>query len=336
MRDILFGLDVQSIGQKPYKSIVEHAYVAGDVATTALLVRAHDVGLRVNGGAKLYGLPLVASHVGGDAAACIEAVGLLDGGSETVMLVDMGTNTEVVLSHEGTMYAASCPAGPAFEGGLVTYGMAAYDGAIESLTLGPDGSAVDYTTIGDAPAEGLCGSGLIDLLAELRRIDWISEKGVFTDDRRRFAIDVVPERGITFSKEDASNLAQAKAANYCGQSIVLRTARIGPNDIDALYLAGAFANHVDVANAVRIGLLAPVPQERVAKAGNAAIDGARALLLWKDKRLRLEAAVTDVVHIELETSPDFFDLFVDGSQFKPMPTWLIGAASDTAAASGGG
>ena len=322
MRDILFGIDVQSIGQRPYKSQVEHEYQAGERETTSLLIDAKDVGLRANRRAKLYALPLVSGHVGADAAACLEAIGMTEGPDETVMLVDMGTNTEVVLRHAGRMYAASCPAGPAFEGGLVTYGMRAYDGAIDSLTLAEDATAATYSTIGDAPAEGVCGSGLIDLLAELRRIGRITEKGVFSDDRKRFEVTVVPDRGITFSKEDASNLAQAKAANYSGQYIVLRTAGIEPADVDRLYLAGAFANYVDVANAIRIGLLAPIAEDRIVKVGNAAIDGARTVLMSSRRRSRLEQFVQEITHIELETTPDFFEIFVDGCQLKPMPDHL--------------
>ena len=319
MRDILFGINVQSIGQKPYKSKTEHEYLAGDRETTALLVDAREVGLRVNRQAKLYGLPLVASHVGGDAAACLQAVGMANHARETVMLVDMGTNTEVLLAHNGRMYAASCPAGPAFEGGLVTYGMPAYEGAIESLQLAEDATASGYATIENTPAEGLCGSGLIDLLAELRRIDRITAKGVFTDDRKRSQITVIPERGITFSKEDASNLAQAKAANYCGQFIVMRTAGIDPGSIDRLYLAGAFANYIHVDNAMEIGLLPPVPRNNVAKVGNAAIAGARDVLLSHHKRSSLEKFVRSIHHIELETTPDFFEIFVEGCQLKRMP-----------------
>ncbi|GMQ94245.1 MAG: ASKHA domain-containing protein [Acidimicrobiia bacterium] len=328
MRDILFGIDVQSIGQKPYRSLIEHEYLAGERDTTALLMDARDVGLRAHLRAKLYGLPLVASHVGGDAAACLEAIGLADMLDETVMLVDMGTNTEVILSHEGTIYSASCPAGPAFEGGLVTYGMQAYDGAIDALRLGDDATAVEHTTIGDAAAVGLCGSGLIDLLAELRRVDWITEKGAFTDDRKRSQITVVPERGITFSREDASNLAQAKAANYSGQYIVLRSAGVDPGSVDRLYLAGAFANYVDVANATSIGLLAPIPEDRIVKVGNAALEGARAVLLSKHKRTALEQFVRGITHVELETTPDFFEIFVEGCQLKKMPDHL-GSESKT-------
>ena len=318
MRDILFKLDVQGIGQKPYKSSVEHAFLASERANTALTALARRLGLRANREARVYGLPLVASHVGGDAAAALVALEEGFAGADTVMLVDMGTNTEVVLKHKGRMLAASCPAGPAFEGGLVRYGMPAADGAIETIRLGADGAFAWETIGGGAPA-GLCGSGLIDLLAELRRSGTLTAKGVFAADRKQRETAVVPAHGITFSKEDASNLGQAKAANYCGQVIVMRTLGVDPAGVDRLYLAGGFANYVNVPNAQSIGLLAPVPEERVIRAGNAAARGARAILLSATRRRALEREVQDIEHIELETTSDFFDLFVDGCQFKPMP-----------------
>ena len=322
MRDILFKLDVQGIGQKPYKSSIEHAFLAGERPDTALSALARRLGLRANREARVYGLPLIASHVGGDAAAALVALEEGFAEAETVMLVDMGTNTEVVLKHRGRLLAASCPAGPAFEGGLVRYGMPACDGAIEAVSLGADGTAA-YETIGGGEPTGLCGSGLIDLLAELRRGDVLTAKGVFTADRKQRETTVVPEHGITFSKEDASNLGQAKAANYCGQYIVMRALGVDPAGVERLYLAGGFANYVNVRNAQSIGLLAPVPEERVVKAGNAAARGARAILLSGSRRRALEREVQAIEHIELETTPDFFDLFVDGCQFKPMPAHLV-------------
>ena len=323
MRDILFGLSVQSIGEMPYKSLTEHEYLAGRRPHTALVADSRSLGLRANRQARVYGIPLIASHVGADAVACLETVRLGEEG-RTEMLVDMGTNTEVVLSHRGRMWAASCPAGPAFEGGLVTYGMRAYDGAIESITLAGDGTASTYRTIGDEPAVGICGSGLVDLLADLRRQGLMTERGAFPHDRKLFAIEVVPERGITFSREDASNLAQAKAANYCGQFIVMRTAGVRPADIDRLYLAGGFATYLDVGNAADIGLIAPVPEDRVVKVGNAAVEGARALLLSEKRRRVVEDLHQGVTHLELETTPDFFDIFVEGCQLKPMPATFAG------------
>lgn len=316
MRELFFNLDVKSIGQRPYKSPVEHEYLAGGRETTALVEDARKLRLWAHPRAKVYAAPLIASHVGGDMAAALVAVNI-ESQSESVMVVDIGTNTEVVVAHEGRLMAASCPAGPAFEGGGIRYGMAAVDGAIETLRLNGD---AQYETIGGGEPRGLCGSGLIDLLAELRRHERMSPKGVFADKSQE--ITIVPERGITFSREDASNLAQAKAANYCGQFIVMRKLGLRPEDIGKLYLAGGFANYVDVANAIEIGFLASVREEHVTKTGNAALQGAKELLLSKSKRESLDRLVKRVEHVELETTPDFFEVFVEGCQFKPMPADL--------------
>ena len=270
MRDLFFGLDVQSIGQKPYKSLVEHQWREGKRPGTALLAEAHQLGLRLHPRARVYGLPLIASHVGGDTAAALAAIGAWDQ-RELVMLVDVGTNTEVVVGDGRRWVAASCPAGPAFEGGLIEYGMPGYEGAIERVRWAE--GRFEYHTIGGKPAEGICGSGLIDLLAELRRHGRMSPKGVFAD--KAYTLTIAPEQGITFSRQDASHLAQAKAANYCGQYIVLRHFGTSPSKVRRLFLAGGFANYVDAANAVEIGFLAPVPAERIFKVGNAAALGAR-------------------------------------------------------------
>ena len=316
MRDILFKLDVQSIGQRPYKSMIEQAYLAGERETTSLIEKTRRLGIRANPKAKVYGLPLIASHVGADTAAVLAAVNMASK-KETVMLIDVGTNTEVVIVHAGQMLAASCPAGPAFEGGLVKYGMPGYDGAIESVRW--SNGQFEYDVIGDTQPHGLCGSGLIDLLAELRRHDQMTPKGVFAD-KKQYELNIVPEYGITLSREDASNLAQAKAANYCGQFILIRHLGISPLDITECHLAGGFANYVDIENAIQIGFLASVPKDRITKIGNAAIQGAREVLISRQKRKSIEQLVKGIVHVELETTPDFFEVFVEGCQFKPMPT----------------
>ena len=316
MRDILFKLDVQSIGQRPYKSMIEQAYLAGERETTSLIEKTRRLGIRANPKAKVYGLPLIASHVGADTAAVLAAVNMASK-KETVMLIDVGTNTEVVIGHAGQMLAASCPAGPAFEGGLVKYGMPGYDGAIESVRW--SNGQFEYDVIGDTQPHGLCGSGLIDLLAELRRHDQMTPKGVFAD-KKQYELSIVPEHGITLSREDASNLAQAKAANYCGQFILIRHLGISPLDITECHLAGGFANYVDIENAIQIGFLASVPKDRITKIGNAAIQGAREVLISRQKRKSIEQLVKGIDHIELETTPDFFEVFVEGCQFKPMPT----------------
>ena len=314
MRDIFFKQDVQSIGQKPYKSLIEHEYRDGIRSTTSLTEKTRRLGIRANPKAMVYSLPLIASHVGADVAADLVALDIASQ-NEVIMLVDVGTNTEVIVGNAKRMVAASCPAGPAFEGGGIEYGMPAYPGAIESVKW--NGSKFDYTTIDEEPPQGLCGSGLISLLAELRRNDQMSPKGVFSERKQRY-ISLLPEHGITFSREDASNLAQAKAANYCGQYIVLRHFGCAPEDITRLFLAGGFANYVNLQDAIDIGFLAPVPEENVVKIGNAAVAGATAVLLSEKKRSDVEAFVNNIEHIELETTPDFFDIFVEGCQFKPM------------------
>ena len=314
MRDIFFKQDVQSIGQKPYKSVIEHEYRDGIRSTTSLIEKTRRLGIRANPKAMVSSLPLIASHVGADVAGDLVSIDI-PSGDEVIMLVDVGTNTEVVVGNSERMVAASCPAGPAFEGGGIEYGMPAYPGAIESVKW--DGSRFDWMTIGDEPPQGLCGSGLISLLAELRRNNQMSPKGVFADRKQRL-LSLLPEHGITFSREDASNLAQAKAANYCGQYIVLRHFGCVPENITTLFLAGGFANYVNLQDAVEIGFLAPVPEANVVKIGNAALAGATAVLLSDKKRANIEAFVNNIEHIELETTPDFFDIFVEGCQFKPM------------------
>ena len=315
MRDIFFKQDVQSIGQKPYKSLIEHEYREGVRATTSLTEKTRRLGIRANPKALAFSLPLIASHVGADVAADLISIDI-PSTDEIFMLVDVGTNTEVVVGNAKRMVAASCPAGPAFEGSGIEYGMPAYPGAIEFVRW--NNGQLQYDTIEGEVPQGLCGSGLISLLAELRRNDQMSPKGVFADRKQR-VMSILPEHGITFSRDDASNLAQAKAANYCGQYIVLRHFGCVPEDITTLFLAGGFANYVNLQDAVEIGFLAPVPEANVVKIGNAAVAGATAVLLSDKKRTDIEALVNNIEHIELETTPDFFDIFVEGCQFKPMP-----------------
>jgi uncharacterized 2Fe-2S/4Fe-4S cluster protein (DUF4445 family) len=316
MRDLFFGLDVTPIGESPYRSSTEHALRAGTATTTAISRLAHEVGLLIGPRARVIGAPLISGHVGADIAADLVA---LDFGSRPgiSMLVDIGTNTEVVLTDGERYLAASCPAGPAFEGGLIRFGMPGADGAIEKVRIvdGP-GGPIEIDTIGDAEPAGICGSGLVDILAELRRTGWMNPQGRFRPGEDE--IVVAPSKGITFSRSDASQLAQAKAANACGQRILLRRMGITADQVDHIYLAGGFANAIDVENAIAIGLLADVRPERVIRAGNAALRGAEALLLSRSRRAHLESIVRRIEHVELETDPDFFDLFVDGCQFHPI------------------
>ena len=314
MRELFFGLDVQSLGQRPYRSKTEGDYLARRRKTTALTVKANRLGIKAPN-AVVWGAPLIASHVGADMLADLVAVDI-ESQRGVVMVVDIETNTEVVLGHAGRLMAASCPAGPAFEGRLIKYGMPVVDGAIDSFRL--DNGHAYYKTIRGGEPLGLCGSGLLDLLAELLRREQMTPKGVFPDKARE--LDIVPEYGITLSRQDASNLAQAKAANYCGQFILMRKYGVRPADIAKLYLTGGFANYVNIRNAIEIGFLPPVPEDRIVKIGNAAALGAKEMLLSRSKRQSIEKLAQQIEHVELETTPDFFEIFVEACQFKPMPT----------------
>ena len=315
MRDLFFGIDVQSIGTRPYKSLIEEEFKVGERVNTALTTSAYELGLRIHPKATAYGGPLIASHIGADTAADLLALGIEDQ-IEPVILVDVGTNTEVVIGNREKLFAASCPAGPAFEGGQVTYGMPGYDGAVEKIVINDQGSVVSKDVIGDAPPVGICGSGLIDLLAELRRVNLMDELGKFSDGSGSYEFS--SDNGLTLSRADISALAQAKAANYCGQAIVLREYGLPTDNFEKLYLAGGFANYVNESNAIDIGFIANVPIEKVQKVGNVSLEGAVIMLLSTSKRREIEKLVTTVQHIELETAPDFFEFFVEGCMFKPM------------------
>jgi len=313
MRDLAFGLDVAPIGRSPYRSTTEVAWRAGAVPSSALERRAHELGILVHPRARVWGAPLIACHVGADAAADLVA---MDGAPAGLprMLVDVGTNTEVILTDGQRTLACSCPAGPAFEGGLVRYGMPGAEGAIDAVES--VGGAFVVRTIGDVEPEGICGSGLVDLLAEMRRTGAMDPRGVLAGGAA--GVTVVPDRGITLSRADASHLAQAKAANAVGMQVLLRTLGIEATDLARLDLAGGFASSVDVPNAIAIGFLPAIPAERVVRHGNASVRGAKALLLSRSARARLAARVARIEHVELEAEPDFFELFVDGCRFEPI------------------
>ena len=314
MRDLFFGVNVQSIGTRPYKSLVESDFRDKKIPTTSLTTTATELGLRIHPKATVYGGPLIASHLGADTAADLLALGIEDQ-EEPVILVDVGTNTEVVVGNRDRLLAASCPSGPAFEGGEVTYGMPGYDGAVERVRHTDDGG-VSSDVIGEVDPIGICGSGLIDLLAELRRTDLMDELGKFRDGSSEF--EFATTNNLTLSRADVSALAQAKAANYCGQAIVLREYGLALDQFERLYLAGGFANYVDESNAIDIGFVANVPIEKVEKVGNASLEGAVIMLLSTTKRAEIEKLTATIEHVELETAPDFFDFFVEGCMFKPM------------------
>jgi uncharacterized 2Fe-2S/4Fe-4S cluster protein (DUF4445 family) len=310
MRDLFFGLDVGPLGRWPFHSLSEVAVREGGAATSGLVRRAHELGLLIHPQGRVFGVPLVACHVGADTAADLVATDFA-AQSGVSLLIDIGTNTEIVIGDGRRIIAASSPAGPAFEGGGISHGMAGADGAIESVRWA-DG-AFAWRTIGDLLPEGICGSGLVDLLAEASRTGLLLPDTSFAGRRR--TIEVVRDRGIELSRADVNSLAQAKAANAVGQLILMRRLGVTPEQVDRVFLAGAFANALDVRNAMAIGLLAPVPIGRVRRVGNASVRGAKTLLLSARRRRELESVIAGIEHAELESEPDFFEPFVEGCRF---------------------
>ena len=313
MRDLFFNLDVEPIGVKPYKSIIETDYLDSKISSTELITSAKDLNLRINPEALIYSPPLIASHIGSDVSAGLIATDFFEN-NNTKMLIDIGTNTEVVLGTPEKMLAASCPAGPAFEGGEITYGMPGYEGAIEKVDF--ESNNFTYQTIGNSKPLGLCGSGLIDFLSILVENKIMNPLGKFEQEKDYIFID--NDESINLSRRDVSSLAQAKAANVCGQALVIKDFGTNMDDIDNVYLAGGFANYIDIENAKNIGFILNFPIEKIKKIGNTALEGATKLLLSNKLRKNLVDYVKKIDHLELETKPEFFDYFVEGCQFKKI------------------
>ncbi len=316
MRDLFFRLDVHPIGQKPYCSTTELDMRAGRRASTGLSMKARRLGLPIHRDARVVGLPLIASHVGADAAAGLLAIDMPHE-ERLVAFMDIGTNTELIVGNRHRLMAAPCPAGPAFEGGAISCGMPALDGAIEGIRLGDDGS-VERRVVGDVTPIGVCGSGLIDILSELLRTQRMNARGRLNGIARSFAIDTT--NGLALSERDIGELAQAKGASTAGLQIILKRYGVSPDELETFYVAGGFGQRLNADAARRIGLIPDVADARLRQLGNAAIEGASIALLSMRRRRELETLVRSIVHVPLGSDPAFFDLFTEGCQFGRYET----------------
>jgi len=318
MRDLFFRQSVYSIGQSPYRSITELDMAAGKSTSTSLVETGRRCLLPIHPKARVYGAPIISGHVGADAAACMLAADVANE-DRVVAIMDIGTNTELIVGNRDRILAASCPAGPAFEGGAIACGMPALDGAIEDVRIGGDGS-FHLQTVGDAVPQGICGSGLVALMSELLRTGRMNERGRFEEDGDRITLDA--DNAIYFLESDVNELAQAKGANVAGLQVVFNQFGIDFDQVGLFYLAGGFGRHMNIDAATRIGLIPAIPPDRMVQIGNAAIEGATIALLSRGKRAELERLVLRVEHCRLETHPQFFDFFVDGCQFRPIEASL--------------
>jgi uncharacterized 2Fe-2S/4Fe-4S cluster protein (DUF4445 family) len=290
----------------------------GKRATTSLTQTGLRSLLPIHPKARVYGVPIISGHVGADAAACMLAVDLAHE-ERLIAVMDIGTNTELILGNKHRILAASCPAGPAFEGGAIACGMPALDGAIESVVIDDDGS-FRLGTIGDVKPEGVCGSGLVDALSELLRTGRMNDMGRFEDETHRITLHhgETSDQDVFLMETDVNELAQAKGANVAGLHTVVSSYGIDFDDIEVFYLAGGFGRHLNIEASKRIGLVPSLDSSKIVQAGNTAIEGATIALLSKSKRQELEDLVKRVEHCRLETHPDFFNFFVEGCQFKPV------------------
>jgi uncharacterized 2Fe-2S/4Fe-4S cluster protein (DUF4445 family) len=326
MQHLLEGVDPSALGEIPFTPATGHG----------LMLPASDLGLAVHDRGRVYVFPIIGGFVGGDTVAGIVATGLADVERPTV-LVDIGTNGEIVVCRDGRMMAASTAAGPAFEGARIAQGMRATAGAIEKVLLDDD---VRINVIGDVPPVGLCGSALIDAVAELLRHGVVMSQGILLrpDDLPKDLPLGIRERVIStgegpafvlasaeetragapvlLTQKDIRELQLATAAIRAGFSILLRRVGLRINDIDRVLIAGGFGNFIRRSNAQRIGLLpTDLERHRITFVGNTALAGARLAAVSQKVRRRAEELARRTQHVDLSMDPEFHTEYVSAMFF---------------------
>lgn len=326
MQHLLEGVDPTALGEVPFSPATGHS----------LLVYSHELGLHIHPRGRAYLFPIIGGFVGGDTVAGILATGAVEKTGPT-MLVDIGTNGEIVASHGGRMLATSTAAGPAFEGARIMHGMRATSGAIEKFIFDGD---VRINVIGNVAPVGLCGSALVDVVAELLRHGVIIREGLLLPPamlapdvpeslRRRvidhqegpaFVLATAEESGIDgpvlLTQKDVRELQLATAAIRAGCSILLKRLGVKATDVEQVLIAGGFGNFIRRSNAQRIGLLpTELERERIAFVGNTSLAGARLAAASQRVRLHVEELARHVTHVDLSMDPDFHVEYVEAMIF---------------------
>ena len=317
MIHLFLGLPPVEIRREPYVP----------VATLPPVQHADALGLRIHPRATVTAMPGVASYVGGDVVADVLAAGM-DTTTELTMLIDAGTNGETVIGNRDFLICCACSAGPAFEGGGISSGMRAARGAVQRVEVTEDG-ALACQTIGGTPPRGICGSGLVDLLAAMLRAGWIDRSARLRADaplvRRGPAgleIVVVPAaatatgRDITITNADLENLLRSKAAIYAGAALLARRLGVEMTDLERVFVAGGFGTYLDIGNAIQIGLLPDVPVERVTFIGNGSVTGAKMALLSYEALRRAGDVAARMTYRELSVDEAFMEEYVS-AMFLP-------------------
>ncbi|MBN1625133.1 MAG: DUF4445 domain-containing protein [Deltaproteobacteria bacterium] len=307
----------------PVGQLAKSPYVAA--TNLSMDIRARDLGLSACPGAYVHILPGIGGFVGADHVAMILAGGI-EQKDITTLGVDIGTNTEIVMwrPDKSMLVSLSCPSGPAFEGAHVTDGMRAANGAIESVKLTKDG--VEYKTIGDAPAIGLCGSGIIDAIAELYRWKIIGDRGRFDRENKRvsqgrngssFRLTETGKNGngIVISQKDVAEIQLAKGAINAGIEALLEVTGTSPDMVEEVIIAGAFGSYIDLVNTINIGLLPYFKNAAYKQVGNSAIVGAKMALVSATERKRSQNIAASARYLELTTHHNFSQQFARGMRF---------------------
>lgn len=308
MHHTLLSLPLDYLTRAPFTPVL------GEPAT----FKASELNLKPSE-ALVYLPPPVAGFVGSDALAGVLALKL----GNSSMLIDLGTNTEVVLSHQGKLYVCSAAAGPAFEGATLSHGVRASPGAIERVWIDPETFKVYYRTVAGEPPTGLCGSGAIDLLAEAIKVKAVDEAGRILSSpltaevqgQKMIVATWVDSKPIGLTQRDIRELQLAKAAVHTAAQTLIEEAAI--KELSQLFLAGAFGTYLSTESAARIGMLPAAPLKEVRYAGNTALAGAKALLKNKSLRAKAEQLAKSAVHIELAAHPGFQEKFLKALLLKP-------------------
>lgn len=322
MAHIFWGLSCTSLARLPFNAV-----------TSDLLVdRADSVGLtNMNANGKVVFLPGIAGFIGADTVGAMIAA-RLESARDCLLLIDLGTNGEIVLATpDGRRYACSTAAGPAFEGARITHGVQAFAGAIDTVRIGDD---LQYTTIDGQAARGICGSGLIDLVSELVRTGLVAADGkiaapetvgneklagriVRTGRHREIVVaregETADGEAITLTQKDIRELQVAKAAIRAGINILLKQAGISSDKVDHILLAGAFGNFINKDSALRIGIIPDLEAAKIISLGNAAGEGAKMALADRDILYGIAGRLAaGTVNVDIASHPDFQEEFVQG------------------------
>lgn len=284
-----------------------------------------DVGLKINDSAYVFLAPSVASYVGGDITAGVLSAGIWSS-EENVLFIDLGTNGEIVFGNQDYMMSCACSAGPAFEGGGISCGMRASNGAIEKVKIDKETLKPTLTTIGDVSPIGICGSGIIDLICQMLLTGIIDRRGKIhrdIDNERiifneyeigeyvlAFKEEYNLDHDITINEVDIDNFIKAKGAIYSGASVLIESLGMDFSVIDKVYIAGGIGNNLDIENSILIGLLPDIEREKYIYIGNSSLVGSYLALISKDAKKKLQEIGSEITYVELSVYPTYMDEFI--------------------------